>query len=273
MPSGAVVQILYHMVIDMLARERQNQIEKILNDSGAVTASKLMNVFGVSIETIRRDLLEMERNGLLHRVHGGAISVQEMPPFHSLAVRTTEHMDEKEELASYALNFVNEGDYIGIDSGSTAVLFAQALKSRFHKLTVVTHCLSVFETLHTSSEFHLILCGGDFFSRENAFYGTLTLDMLNSLRLQKVFLFPAAISLNYGICDYAGELCPVQKCFIKNSDSVYVLADNSKFEKKALFKLDDMRPEYTYITDRSLSAELYQLYQENNLRVSHGGCI
>ena len=251
----------------MFAKERQDIIYKMVQKDGAVTTNTLIETFGVSIETVRRDLLYMERSGLLNRVHGGAVSVGDMKPFNVLKQRNLENSNQKREVAEKAVNFVQEGDIIGVDAGSTAVLLAEALKSRYSKLTVVTYSSDVFEILKDHADFSVILCGGHYLKHENAFYGPMTLNMLEGLHVQKAFICPSAISLEFGICDYQQEFYLIQRKMIENSGCTYILADSSKFEKKALLKLDDMKPEYCYVTDDLLSEALRKVYRENNIRI------
>jgi DeoR/GlpR family transcriptional regulator of sugar metabolism len=242
----------------------------MIQKNGAVTTSTLVDFFGVSIETIRRDLLTMEHNGRLTRVHGGAVTKCGMKPFKELKERNKEFGKQKYELSLKAAEFISNGDIIGIDSGITAISFAKVLKERFSKLTVVTHSMDVFEMLSNHKDFSVILCGGHYLREENAFYGELTLDMLNSLHIQKSFIFPSAVSFEFGIYDYQKDLYQIQKQLVKSSDEIYILADSSKFEKTALFKLDNMKPEYIYITDNSLQDEIVKLYKENDIEIYLG---
>ena len=73
--------------------------------------------------------------------------------------------------------------------------------------------------------------------------------------------------LEYGICDYQKDLYQIQKQLIKSSNEIYILADSSKFEKAALLKLSNMKPDYIYITDNSLQNEIVKLYKENNIEL------
>lgn len=255
----------------IFAKERQDQIYKTIKKDGAVTTSNLVERFGVSIETIRRDLLFMEQKGLLIRVHGGAVAHGDMKPFNELKQRNVENSDQKRQLAAKAAEFICEGDVIGIDAGSTAIYFAEALKERFSALTVVTHSLDVFNILCNHEDFSVILCGGHYLKEENAFYGVLALDTLGKLHLKKTFIFPSTISIEFGICDYRNDLYQVQKQLINSSDNIFILADSSKFEKKALLKLDEMKKEYVYITDELLPEELKKIYIENNMKIITGG--
>ena len=251
----------------MLSQERQAWIRRQLYAEGAVTAAKIVEALQVSTETVRRDLLAMEQQGLLRRVHGGAVSPGGMKPFYDLNRRNQDHNDGKKELCRIAAGLVREGDYIGIDCGSTATFFAEALKTCPCRVTVVTHSADVFDTLKALPQFSLILCGGLYKPGENAFYGNLTLNMLDSLHMTKCFLFPTAVSLEGGICDYQQEFLLIQQKYLACADRVYILADSSKFEKKALLKMADMNTDYTYVTDSGLPDSLKKLYAENGYTV------
>ncbi len=251
----------------MLAKERQYEIIKILNTKGAVTTTELIKIFDVSIETIRRDLLELEKAGTLQRVHGGAILISEMKAFAELPQRIEQNKTGKIELCETAALLVNENDIICIDSGSTAIYFAEALKRRISGLTVVTHSLDVFNILTEKDCFHVILCAGYFLKKEKAFYGHLVLETLKKLHVQKAFLFPSAISLQNGIGDFSDELQQVQRQMMLCSDRTYFLADNEKFEKHALLKLCDMNVNHVYVTDSKLNTNYKQLYQEAGLNI------
>ena len=255
----------------MLANERQNKIHEMLIKNGAVTTNDLVKKFRVSIETVRRDLLFMEQSKLLKRVHGGAVKAGEMIVLNKLDARVEENRDKKRELSEIAVKFINEGDIIGVDAGSTAIHFAQCLKENFSNLTVVTYSSDVFNILCYHENFKLILCAGHFNKTENTFYGSLVMDAIERLNVQKAFIFPTSLSIGHGICGYHEEFCQVQQKAISSADMVYVLADSGKFEKKALIKIDDMKKEYQYITDGELSSELEKIYTENGFLIYKGG--
>lgn len=249
----------------MLAKERHDKIYSMIKSNGAVMTSDLVAVFNVSIETIRRDLLCMEQQGLLSRVHGGAVEKGGMKPYLNLVERNKSFSVQKRNLALTAAKFISDGDLIGIDAGSTAIIFSEILKDKFSHLTVITYSLDVFNVL--KENFNVILCGGYYMNEENYFYGPQTINMLSELHIQKSFICPSAVSLEYGIFDYQKDAYMIQKQMLKSSDEIFILADSSKFEKKALLKLDDMKAEYKYITDCDLSQELVKLYNQNNIEI------
>ena len=254
----------------MFAHKRQSEISERIKKFGAVTTKDLIKEFNVSVETIRRDLLYMEQQGLLKRVHGGAVENQNMKQFASLSVRNEEFSEEKKNLSENAMRFIKEKDIIAVDIGSTANCFAKALRENFSELTVVTNSLDVFNILSDHKDFKVILCAGHFLRGENGFYGSLALDALSKIHVQKAFVFPSAVSIEFGICDYQEEFYHIQKQMIKSADEVYILADSSKFEKSALLKLDDLKGEYFYITDNNLSEGIESLYKENEIKLFKG---
>ena len=251
----------------MLAQERHQAIVTLLRERGAVTTAELMERFRVSVETVRRDLLILEREHRLQRVHGGAVTVEGMRPFRELEYRLKDNDAAKLELSRTAAALVKNGDVIGVDAGSTAYYFAQALKEELTDLTVVTHCLDVFQQLAGYKNFQLILCGGQFMQTENTFYGQFTLDMLNNLHMQKVFIFPSAVSLQHGICDHQSEMYAIQRKLLDCGDEVYILADSSKFERKELLRLSDTDPGSIYVTDSGLRPGLKAAYADRQIRI------
>lgn len=251
----------------MFAKERQVAIGELVKKGSAITTAELTKKFGISIETARRDLLVLEKEGVLRRVHGGAICENKARPYFDLKKRNMSNVREKEELCRLATECVCENDIIGIDSGSTSMFFARALAEKFNSLTVVTHSLDVFEVLARHRSFKVILCAGHFLPVENAFFGPLVLQSLDSIHVQKLFIFPSAISLGGGICDYEHNLAQVQLRLCSCASEIYVLADSSKFETHGLLKIADMSPAYTYITDSKLPDTLIKLYIENHINI------
>lgn len=251
----------------MFANERQQTILSMLKTNGAVTTGELIETFGVSIETVRRDLLQLERGGQLQRVHGGAVIPGRMRPYPDLPHRLEANQRAKAELCATAALLVEEDDILCIDSGSTAYFFAQALAERFSRLTVITHSMDVFQILSQKEGFRIILAGGCYRAQEKAFHGSITIDTLKQLHVRKGFLCPSAISLNAGIWDYDRELTQVQKQILSICDRAFFLADSDKFETTALLKLCDTAPNHIYVTDSGLPQQYRQLYRDQERTV------
>ena len=255
----------------MLANRRRDQICELIKRYGEVETTELAKQFDVSIETIRKDFLFLEKEKKLRKTHGGAVATEEMKPMHGLSDRRKEYFAEKQALAEAAMQHISEGDIIGIDEGSTAIAFAEALKKNFSNLTIVTYSLDVFNILSDHEGFQLILSGGSFMKSERAFCGLQTLDALRNISVQKAFIFPTAISLSFGICGYNDDLLQVQRQLIESATTTYILADSSKFEKRALLRLCDTTENYYYITDGNLDEKTVNLYAQNHIKLYIGG--
>lgn len=254
----------------MFATERQGRIAELVNEKGAVKIGELTQQFCVSVETIRRDLLELERQNCLRRVHGGALRIPRSGEYLVRSVRTQQNHERKAELVRHAAGLIREKDTIMVDCGSTAVEFAEMLAENFEKLTVITNALDVFEALRRKERYELYLCSGFFLSRENAFYGPWTLESLDRFHAASAFIFPSALSIQYGIMDYDRELYAVQRRMMERSDRTFFCADSDKFEKSGLLKLADAGEGCTIVTDSGLSEDIFRLYRENQINIMRG---
>ncbi len=251
----------------MFANERYLKILEMLEKNSSVTVSELMACFGVSIETVRRDLEHLERQGALTRVHGGAVRALSWAPETSLPVRMKEHWEEKRELAGKAAAFIQEGDWLMVDSGSTAVAFCGMLRDSFRQLSVITHSMDVFHALSGHREFDVYLTGGQYHREENAFFGHLAAAFLSQFHVPKAFLFPSSIRLKEGVCDYNLPLAEMQKTMIEQADQVYFLADSHKFQASAPIRLCRIASSHIYVTDSRIPKELAQKYRDKSLRL------
>ena len=160
----------------MFANERRNKILELLSRRSSVTVTELTGLFQVSLETIRRDLEYLEKQGALKRVHGGALSMNRMQSYTGLSERSTEHQTEKRQIARAALSHIREGERI-------------ALCDSFQELTIVTASLPIFEILSAKPGFQVILTGGFYLPGEKAFYGHLALDMIRQLQKRETHPF------------------------------------------------------------------------------------
>lgn len=252
----------------MFANERQQLILDELNQRHSITVSELMERFHVSIETIRRDLEAMEKQTLLKRVHGGAISVHKTNRFEDVNKRTTSNVELKTELCETALTFIEDGDLIAIDSGTTAATLALAIKKRqFHSLTVITYSSEVFTILSDCPDYQIIITGGRYLPKERVFCGFLSHEALRKYHFTKSFVVPSALSLAYGAQDFIPEVYENQLNLIQNTDQLFLLADHTKFETNGNLKLCELLPEYTLITDSKLPDSIYEQYRKQNINI------
>lgn len=244
----------------MLTEKRYAAILRKLDKDGSVSATELAAMFEVSAETIRRDLMNMEARGMLRRVFGGAVKSEIMNVYRDLPEREMTRYAQKRAVAVKAADLVNENDVIAMDTGSTAVAIAEELKKRFDKLTVITYSMKVFDVL--KDKFAVILTGGEYYEKEDCFFGTVTLNTMSGLHAEKCFLCASAISTRHGLEDYVPSIIPVQQQLCKISDRVIVCADSSKFETRGLLKLGDIGDADAFVTDSDISDETRRIISD-----------
>lgn len=256
----------------MFAIERKEIILRLLNEKGHITITELIQRFNVSAETIRKDLINLESEQKLLRTHGGAVSMSKKKMLRPLSERMQSAVRQKSELAYVACGFIENGDVIAIDEGSTAVEFAKELVKRDLKITAVTHSLDVFNILSANEKIDLILCAGTYLKEENAFVGSFAEETAKKIYTNKAFIFPSAVCMEYGISIYQNEdgFLQMQKTYVKNTDKVFILADSEKFERRAFIKAFDMSEKYCYITDNELSDDIYDMYKQHKINIIRG---
>ena len=166
--------------------ERRAQILKRVHDRGRVDVTKLADDFGVTGETIRRDLTELQRERLVRRVHGGAVPWRGTMLVPRLQVREGHMIEEKRRIARAALTEVPERGTLIIDSGSTALHLADLLH-RDRDLVVVTNSIPIMRSLATTERPKVIGLGGKLERRTMAFVDEAGVEMLSEIHVDVLF--------------------------------------------------------------------------------------
>jgi len=251
----------------LFAKERHEEINKMIRRDKSVRVANLMKHFNVSIETIRRDLEYMEKQGLLTRVHGGAVLEEVNSRELSFIVRESKHLKEKQEIAKKATEFVMEGQSIAMDVSTTNTEFAKELKKRFTRLTILTNSMTIAHELSDMQDYTIIFAGGIMRNRELCTVGEFTENFISQFHIDTFFMSISGISLTKGLTDYgAGEL-QVKKKMIEISQHRIVLADNSKFDIVSLLNVCPFSHVNRIITDSKINENVLAKYKENGIEV------
>jgi DeoR/GlpR family transcriptional regulator of sugar metabolism len=209
----------------MLPDRRHELILRALRADGPATVTKLADLLGASQATIRRDLLQLEDEGLLKRVYGGAVPVNgEDDPFTDVAAVRVE---AKDALAAWCAGLVKDGETLLLDIGTTAHRVARQLHGR--TLTVITSNLAVYEELLDDKDIQLVLLGGVVRRSYRSLVGFLTEDNLRQVRADRLFLGTSGVRPDGQVLDTTAVEVPVKRAMIAASDQVVLLADAAKF--------------------------------------------
>ncbi|MFC4599832.1 DeoR/GlpR family DNA-binding transcription regulator [Cohnella hongkongensis] len=214
----------------MLVHERHNAILHMLHENQSVRVSDLIGKFGVSFETIRRDLESLEKEGFLRRVHGGAtlpaFDYRKELPF---TVRELKRVKEKAELAQTAAKLVSDGQSLFLDVSTTNTEFAKVLMKNFERLTVLTNSFAISSLLMEKPGFTIIFIGGVVRNSEQCVVGDIAEDFVSRFHADTFFMSISGISLNEGLTDYGIGEIQLKKKMMARSKEIVVLADSSKF--------------------------------------------
>jgi DeoR/GlpR family transcriptional regulator of sugar metabolism len=207
--------------------ERRGQILLELRLRPHVRVAELALQFGVTTETVRRDMEELSRAGLLRRAHGGA-SAAAPGGYRDMDVRRLERVAERERLGRFAASLVADDETIMVDAGTTTMEFARALALAETRVTAITNSLQVAMMLGQSPAARVRLAPGSYFPEEAAVIGIEVCDYLANYHVDACFIGAAGLS-EVGITEAVEGFGAIKRAMMKQSRRRRFLIDSSKF--------------------------------------------
>lgn len=248
----------------MLTEERQDEIVKIVNASGAISVQELVNFLDISESTARRDLLALDKQGRLKRVHGGATAVKDEKyeaDMESLQDKYSFHMLEKRRIAQFAAANVKKNDFVYLDSGSTVEQMAEFLTGS--EATFVTNSIPLAQKLGRN-DVKVYILPGRVKGKTEAIIGSEMRDMLTRYHFTKGFFGANGVDIRTGCTTPDDEEAVCKRAAVGQCMQTYVLADGSKFGLSAHITFADIE-QVTLITvqgDRMIDYTPYQRVTE-----------
>jgi len=238
----------------MLSEERRTRIVHLIRQNGKVRVKDLGKEFNISEVTIRNDLKELENRGLAQRVHGGALPPDTIVVEPSLHERIRSHAEEKKRIGAAAVEMIEDGDSIILDSGSTTLEIAKRLKGK-RNIKVITNGVYIAMELIGVQGVQLILLGGQL--RENSFsvVGHFAEGMLEHLSADKLFIAADGCDIDFGLSTPNLEESRVNQVMVRIASQKILVADSSKFGKRSLSRIVSLLEMDKVITDRDLPAK------------------
>lgn len=250
----------------MLANQRRDKIFELIQEDGSAKVINLAKIFKVTEVTIRQDLEKLEKDGLVIKEHGGAFLKDIRDQVQSFSLGHRENIDKKELIAKKCLEFINDGDSIILDSGSTTTEIAKNLKG-FKNLTVITNALNIALMLGVEPGIELIVTGGEFKPPTLSLTGQKSADFFKGINVQKLFLATAGISLKSGLTYPSISDLVVKKAMIEAADITYLVADSSKIGKSAFASLGALSLIDYIITDNGIEEKHKEIFRNNEIEL------
>lgn len=249
----------------MEQEERKKYILTQLEAKGKVSLKELSQRFLVSEMTIRRDFNELEQKGLLIRKYGGAIKSEAAESLFSFHKRVEANSENKQYICRIAEGYIEDGDIIFIDCGTT--LFRLAALVRNRRIRVITNSLPVVSQLMGSPSVRITFVGGTIDSDRQASYGNIAQQVIREFSADKAFLGTDGISLAHGLSSYDEKEALITKTMAEHSRRVFLLCDSSKIEQDSYFRYAPVTLIHHLITDELKNENLIQLYQEQGIQI------
>jgi DeoR family fructose operon transcriptional repressor len=232
------------------AAQRKQAILTQLRTHGRVDAADIAAELGVTNETVRKDLISLERQGLLRRVHGGAVSVEQLSFEPAVSTRTY-YFEEKTRIATAALAHLPTRGSVLIDAGSTTGRLAELFPAD-RELTVYTNTLSIALTLVTRPRLTVITLGGRVRPLTLAEVDEWAARALDEINVDVAFLGANAISMERGLTTPDPAEAAIKRLMLASARTRILLADHSKVGAVSLCKHADLSDIDVFITDADL---------------------
>jgi DeoR/GlpR family transcriptional regulator of sugar metabolism len=252
----------------MLAEERRQKIQEIIEEKGKVTVEDIVGKFSVSAVTARSDLDVLAERGEVMRSHGGAVRQLNAVVDYPLRFKESIHHAEKVRIGHAAVQLIRPHHNIILDSGTTTVQIARQIKTaRIHPLTVITNALNVACELAETEGVSLILVGGLLRRASSSFVGPQAERMLQDLHADHLFL--AVDGLHPGVGYSTPDILEAQlnAIMIRVSNEVTVVADASKFGRRSLSMIGKLECARRVITDARVGEEDVEALRAKGLEV------
>lgn len=232
-----------------VSQERRREIiMDLLNREGKVKVSELSKLFGISEVSIRSDLAFLEKQNMLQRVHGGAVSTL-LGYYHlSFNERMKECEDEKRRIGKALAKRIEDGDSIMVNSGTTTFYAAQEMRN-MRDLIIITNAISIATEIAYSDTTQIILLGGNYDHQYRYSYGSDTLSQLEKYRTRKMIMSVDGVDANVGVTTHYYLESEVTRQMMEKSNEVIVLADHTKIGLTGLITIEDISKIDVLITD------------------------
>ncbi len=254
----------------MLAAERRSEILEKLQEEKRVVVSDLSKQFGVSEETIRRDLDKLDKEGLATKSYGGAVFNENTNIDMPFNVRKKKNVTGKQKIAELVADLVRDGEHIILDASTTAVFIAKAIKNK-ERLTVITNSIEIIIELSDVSGWNIIASGGRLKEGYLALVGPQAVEGLSAFNAEKAFMSCKGLSTDKGITEGNEEFAQTKQVMMRSAAQRILTLDSSKFGKVAFSRVCDFKEIDMVITDEKPDGSWLELFDRYDIKCIYPG--
>ena len=244
--------------------QRHDHLLSVLDATPSIRVNELAAELGVSTETVRRDLAELDETGRIKRTYGGAVRTKTFEP--ALAERSQLHIKAREEIARLAVERIGDADSLFIGGGATTLHFARALRGIERRLTVLTPAFSIATELSINPLIQVMSLPGIVEPKEGLVYGAETLKCIKQFRTPIAVMGASGVD-ERGVSEALLHAAQVYSAMIESADETLVLADASKFGNRSLQQIIGWNKHVSLISETSPPTMLLDAIRQNGANV------
>jgi DeoR/GlpR family transcriptional regulator of sugar metabolism len=245
--------------------ERMEHVLRLLEDRESLQVTELSEAFAVSEVTVRSDLAELARQGLVSRIRGGVRALHSGSEV-GFDLRLRLEVEKKRAIARVAADMVDDGEAVALDASTTAYYLALELRS-MQELVVVTNGLLVATALADASDITVLVTGGLLRLSAMSLVGDLGTDVLRTTRINKGFLGARGLSLSRGLMDLSPDEVRIKQEMAEACEQVYGIFDGTKWHRSALLAFVQADQLAGIITDSSAPATEVKAWRDAGVNV------
>jgi len=243
---------------------RRSDITEYLKVKNTATLEELCNKFGVSINTIRRDVDELDAQGVLNKVYGGVVLVGKNSVI-PLNVREHELFEEKSRIGKAAAKLVNDNDVIIVDAGSTTYHLVEYLKNK--NITIITNSVNVLNEALPFQNIKVIITGGTLLRETNSMVGKEVVEAFQKFNADISFVAATGVSLDKGLTNSSIAESNIKEAMLDSANNNVLMVDNTKFDKVSLINFSKLERVQTVITDKEVMENYEDYFIKNNIKL------
>lgn len=252
-----------------MRHSRHQLMKQLFYDKKQLTCQELCEHFGTSIETVRRDLAELEKTGIVRRIYGGAVLTDTYTYPDAISPwkdRSAAHLKEKQAIAAEVVKWIPDNATIALDSGTTMMEIAKRLPAK-QNLRVITNDLRVASIISANSNHEVCLVGGTLKQSDLITLGYLSTEFLNNIvHIDIAVLTADGFDTKVGLYDHNYNMCNLKKAYIERAQQVFAVMDSSKVGQKAPYRVCEPKKIDLFILDDSISPAEMSNFRNRKMR-------
>ena len=254
-------------VKDMIKEKRMKRMEEYIQEHSSVSLDELMSEFNVSKNTVRRDVQALVESGVFKKVYGGVVVKHKN--LESFQDRRIRNLTEKKVITRTSAAYVEDGDIIFVDSGTTTVEMFDYLKEK--SLTIVTNNMEFIVRSLPYANLNVIAIGGILERKTNSLVHPQRMEVLNAYNINKAFMATTGVSLSNGVTNASPIETDLKQTIVRRSQKVFLLADHDKFNKYGLMTYCELKEIDYLITNKKPDKDYETFAKEHQIELVIAG--